>query len=215
MFASFLPKPMLDCAGSGFHINMSLSKDGRNIFQNGGGQHCPEAEGFLAGILARVREITAILNPLTNSYRRFGAFEAPRYITWSHSNRSQLIRIPAVTGEYARIELRSPDPACNPYFAFALLIHAGLDGVEQGLALPAACEHDLYHAGETLLADYERLPADLGEALDLLEQSELVRRVLPSDTLAKFLSAKRRAQAANLRAEDPFGLEHRTDFLRY
>ena len=92
MFASFLPKPMLDCAGSGFHINMSLSKDGRNIFQNGGGQHCPEAEGFLAGILARVREITAILNPLTNSYRRFGAVETPPYNTFTQSNPKPRIR---------------------------------------------------------------------------------------------------------------------------
>lgn len=215
MYASFLPKPMLDCPGSGMHVNMSLLKDGCNIFQNVPGKNAGEAGQFLAGLLLRVREITALLNPLTNSYRRFGSFEAPRYVTWSHSNRSQLIRIPAMTGEYTRIELRSPDPACNPYFAFALLIHAGLDGIEGKLSLPEPCERDLYRADPALLERFSQLPCSLGEALDLLEGSEFARRVIPGDTLDKFIRAKRRAQAAVLHAEDPFGLEHRTDFLRY
>lgn len=215
MYASFLPKPMLDCPGSGMHVNMSLLRDGRNVFQNIPGESSEEADQFLAGILLRVREITALLNPLTNSYRRFGSFEAPRYVTWSHSNRSQLIRIPAMTGEYTRIELRSPDPACNPYFAFALLLHAGLDGIEGKFALPGPCEQDLYHADPALLERFSQLPASLGEALDLLEQSDFARRVLPADTLEKFIRAKRREQAAVLHAEDSFGLEHRTDFLRY
>ena len=126
LFASFMPKPVAGAAGSGLHVNLSLVQDGRNIFTNADEGHCGIAESFIAGILSRTPEITLFLNPLANSYERFGEFEAPKYVSWSHQNRSQLIRIPAASGEKVRMELRSPDPSLNPYLAFALILAAGL-----------------------------------------------------------------------------------------
>lgn len=212
MYASFMPKPLEGAAGSGLHINLSLAKDGRNIFVGREHGHCAEAESFIAGILSRVREITAFLNPTTNSYRRFGAFEAPQYVVWSHSNRAHLIRIPAADGEYTRMELRSPDPTCNPYIAFALLMHAGLDGIEQGLPLPPAAAAT---PAPEVLAAYEKLPASLGEALDLAEQSAFVKHVLPQVTLQRFVAAKRREQAALDHAEYKSKCEQQMYFERY
>lgn len=193
LFASFLPKPFLDNSGNGMHINLSLAKGGKNLFKTSGPDHSESSESFIAGILERVPEITAFLNPLTNSYHRFGNYEAPKYVTWSHQNRSQLIRIPASVGEYSRMELRSPDPACNPYLAFALLIHAGLDGIEQKLTLTPPCNQNLYEADAYIREHGIRsLPGQLSEALELAAQSEFVRRVLPEDTLRKYLFCKRR-----------------------
>lgn len=190
LYASFLPKPLEKEAGSGLHLNLSLFKDDRNIVKSSGNEHCAAVESFLAGILAHVKEITAFLNPLTNSYRRFGEFEAPRYITWSHHNRSQLIRIPAATGESQRLELRSPDPACNPYLATALIIYAGLDGIQRELALPQECGWDLYHVDEALLKGCDQLPGSLDDALALATESEFVRAHLPSSLRQYFLQAK-------------------------
>ncbi len=215
MYASFMPKPLEGMAGSGLHVNMSLVKDGRNIFMGRQYGHCPEAESFIAGILAHVREITAFLNPTTNSYRRFGAFEAPQYVAWSHSNRSHLIRIPAVDGEHTRMELRSPDPTCNPYLAFALLMHAGFDGIDRKLVLPQAAVANVSAAAPEELMKYEKLPASLGEALDLAEQSAFVKRVLPADTLQGFVAAKRREQAALDNAEYKNKCEQQMYFERY
>jgi glutamine synthetase len=154
MHASFLPKPLQGKPGSGLHVNMSLVKDGKNLFDT---ENTPagEAEWFIAGILDHVAEITAVLNPLTNSYARFGEYEAPRYISWSRANRSQLVRIPSVKGEYNRMELRSPDPTCNPYLAFALLLEAGMDGIDRHLPLPPAADLELYNACTAL----SRLPS--------------------------------------------------------
>ena len=136
LYASFMPKPLPDKSGSGLHVNLSLSQGGRNIFKTAPDEgHCPEAEHFMAGVLDHIREITVFLNPLTNSYARFGAFEAPRYLSWSHQNRSQLIRIPAATGAQSRMELRSPDPSCNPHLAFAMLLQAGATGKNAGKLL--------------------------------------------------------------------------------
>lgn len=215
MFASFLPKPLENVAGSGLHINLSLTQNERNIFVGDPKRHCPEAESFIAGILCRICEITAFLNPLTNSYRRLGSFEAPRFVTWAHANRSQLIRIPASTGGYTRMELRSPDPACNPYLTLALLLHAGLDGIKERLPLAEACEHDLYAAPPQVLAQYERLPESLGEALSRMERSDFVRRVLPEICIQKFLAAKRSEQALYDAAEDKSGFEYAAYFERY
>ncbi|MEA5135908.1 MAG: glutamine synthetase family protein [Candidatus Fimivivens sp.] len=215
MYASFMPKPLEGMAGSGLHVNMSLVKDGRNIFMGRQYGHCPEAESFIAGILAHVREITAFLNPTTNSYRRFGAFEAPQYVAWSHSNRSHLIRIPAVDGEHTRMELRSPDPTCNPYLAFALLMHAGFDGIDRKLVLPQAAVANVSAAAPEELMKYEKLPASLGEALDSAEQSAFVKRVLPADTLQGFVAAKRREQAALDNAEYKNKCEQQMYFERY
>ncbi|MDF3003882.1 MAG: glutamine synthetase, type [Oscillospiraceae bacterium] len=215
MYASFMPKPLEGMAGSGLHINMSLVKDGRNIFMGRQYGHCPEAESFIAGILTHVREITAFLNPTTNSYRRFGAFEAPQYVAWSHSNRSHLIRIPAVDGEHTRMELRSPDPTCNPYLAFALLMHAGFDGIDRKLVLPQAAVANVSAAAPEELMKYEKLPASLGEALDLAEQSTFVKSVLPAATLQGFVAAKRREQAALNNAEYKNKCEQQMYFERY
>ncbi len=122
--ASFLPKPLPDQAGSGLHINLSLYMDGRNLFE---GDIAPDsiAGSFMAGVLAHSRELTVFTNPLPNSYQRFGCDEAPRYVSWSRQNRSQLVRIPQVKGDNCRMELRSPDPACNPYLAIGLVLAAG------------------------------------------------------------------------------------------
>ncbi len=141
--ASFLPKPLPDQAGSGLHINLSLSMDGRNLFE---GDIAPDSipGSFMAGVLAHSRELTAFTNPLPNSYHRFGCDEAPRYVSWSRQNRSQLVRIPQVKGDNCRMELRSPDPACNPYLAVGLVLAAGLDGIENRMELRPPVNKNLF-----------------------------------------------------------------------
>ena len=131
--ASFLPKPLPDQAGSGLHINLSLCMDGRNLFE---GDIAPDsiAGSFMAGVLAHSRELTVFTNPLPNSYQRFGCDEAPRYVSWSRQNRSQLVRIPQVKGDNCRMELRSPDPACNPYLAIGLVGVPVFSGYGAGIA---------------------------------------------------------------------------------
>ena len=208
LHASFMPKPFPDKSGSGLHVNMSLFKNGANLFTNNPGEHCREAESFIAGILNRAAEITLFLNPTTNSYKRLGQFEAPRYITWSHENRSQLIRIPAAHSEFARMELRSPDPSCNPYIAFALLIYAGLDGIHQLTPLPKPVNQNMYRADEETLRSVKALPADLGESIRLAGESDFVRRILPEATLSKYLAVKKAQWETYLAAEDQQAFEH-------
>ena len=173
LYADFSPKPLAGEAGNGMHINMSVKcQDGTD-----------RSEAFLAGVLAHVREITAFLNPAEGSYRRLGEHKAPRYITWSPENRSQLIRIPAAQGEYRRIELRSPDPMANPYLAYALLIHAGLDGIRAGLSAPLPVNENLYTAPESLTSQLERLPDSLEEAREIARSSRFVASILPAGIL--------------------------------
>ena len=191
LFASFMPKPLKDYSGSGLHINMSLFKDGINIFKNEPDIHSKESESFIAGILKRINEITLFLNPITNSYARLGKDEAPKYVTWSHQNRSQLIRIPAAKGEYARMELRSPDPSCNPYISFALLLNAGLEGIENNLVLEKPTNINLYKASEEFLKNFERLPLNLKDAIEKAENSEFIKNVLPQNTLEKIIEIKK------------------------
>lgn len=190
LYASFLPKPLKEFSGNGLHINLSLLRGGLNLFKIGTNEHSQEAESFIAGILQRVREITLFLNPLINSYQRFGLFEAPKYISWSHQNRSQLVRIPAEGGAAARMELRSPDPSCNPYFALALLIHAGLDGIEQGLELCAPANMNLYEADRETLEQFESLPATLLEAVKAARESAFVKKYLPEKAAEKIFAVK-------------------------
>ena len=173
------------------HINLSLFKQGENIFKTDRVHHSKEAESFIAGILHLVPEMTAFLNPLTNSYARLGEWEAPKYVSWSHQNRSQLIRIPAATGENSRMELRSPDPACNPYLAFTLLIEAGLYGMKEGLVLPPPADINLYKADEKLLEQFVRLPEDLDAALDLAQNSRFIHDVLPEGIIKHYCDSKR------------------------
>lgn len=173
LYADFSPKPIYGQAGNGMHINMSVkSNDGRDY-----------TEPFLAGVLSHVREITAFLNPTENSYRRLGEHKAPRFITWSPENRSQLVRIPAAKGEYQRIELRSPDPMANPYLAYALLIHAGLDGVRRNLSAPQPVNENLYTADASLTSRLEQLPSTLEEAKQIARGSAFVAAILPSQML--------------------------------
>jgi glutamine synthetase len=191
LFASFMPKPLRAAAGSGLHVNLSLSQNGKNIFKNASEGHSPAAESFIAGILSKTPEITLFLNPLVNSYERFGKFEAPQYVSWSHQNRSQLVRIPAATGAKVRMELRSPDPSINPYISFALIIAAGLDGIERGMKLPPAVDADLYTAGDSVTKTLVRLPDSLDTAITLAENSNFVKSITGEELLSKYLAIKK------------------------
>ena len=202
LFASFMPKPLNNQSGSGLHVNISLSKNGLNIFKNKSEEHTNVAESFIAGILQKTPEITLFLNPLTNSYQRLGKFEAPKYISWSYQNRSQLVRIPAAIGEKVRIELRSPDPTVNPYLAFALIIGAGLDGIEKALPLPPAVNVDLYKANESITNELMSLPDSLDRAIEIAESSEFVKSVIGEEMLFKYIAIKKEEAASYHEAED-------------
>lgn len=171
--ADFSPKPLADRAGNGMHINISVRA------ANGSDLMMP----FMAGILTHIREITAFLNTTDASYARLGNWKAPHWVTWSAENRSQLIRIPAARGEYRRLEVRSPDPAANPYVAFAALIRAGLDGVTRQLEPPAAVDLDLFHIPESIQNTLTPLPRSLEEAVRLAGESAWLRAAAP-DLLA-------------------------------
>lgn len=168
--ADFSPKPLPDSAGSGLHINLSVRG---------------EVDGYdplpyvIAGVLDKIYDMTAFLNPCEASYARLGSFKAPRYVTWSSENRSQLIRIPAAEGEFRRAELRSADPMANPYIAYALLIHAGLYGIENRLNLPEPADLNLYMAPPEVLETYRRLPASLSEAAAAAQSSDFISAHLP------------------------------------
>lgn len=183
LYASFEPKPLDGEAGNGFHVNLSLHKGGENLFA----KESPEAKSFTAGILKRSREIAAFTNPVKRSYLRLGQFEAPKYVSWSRQNRSQLIRVPAAEGELSRIELRSPDTKCNQYLVLALVIAAGLEGMEKKLELPSPVDLDLYNASEKEVASLEKLPEDLDEALRIAADSGFVKSVLSEDTLRSYI----------------------------
>lgn len=167
--ADFSPKPLSGKPGNGLHINMSVKNDEHHIL-------LPSA---LAGILEYVREMTLFLNPTEGSYERLGSNKAPEYVSWSGENRSQLIRIPAASGEYRRAELRSPDPATNPYLAYALLIYAGIYGIENKLSLPPAADINFYKAEADVLKKFEKLPSSLAEAKTLAKESKFITEHLP------------------------------------
>lgn len=174
--ADFSPKPLPNEAGNGMHINFSVrSQDKRD--------YLPFA---IAGIMDKIRELTLFLNPVEESYRRLGGSKAPGYITWSSENRSQLIRIPAAPQEQYRAELRSPDPAANPYLAYALLIYAGLYGIEKRLPLPESADVNLYTADAETLRRYQRIPATLHEAAAAAKDSEFIRGHLPALILSAY-----------------------------
>ena len=184
LYASFMPKPLNNQPGSGLHINLSIEKDGRNLFAGG---LDTLAEQFMAGIFKHIAGLSLFLNPTVNSYKRLGkGFEAPRYITWSRENRSHLIRIPAAQGNYSRMELRSPDGSCNPYLCFALLIEAGLEGIRQGLTLPESAGLD----AEVDVSALKTLPASLYEALVAAKSDPLIPAAIGQHCYDKFLSAK-------------------------
>lgn len=178
LFADFSPKPIKNCSGNGLHINMSIKSDDGEDY----------TDRFIAGIMAHIKEMTAFLNPCENSYKRLGEKKAPKYITWSRENRSQLIRIPAATGEYKRIELRSPDPTVNPYLAFALLIYAGVDGILTKKKLGNSTDINLYTADKSVTKNLDVLPQTLKEAVEAAKNSEFISKVLPKE-LVKLLKA--------------------------
>ena len=201
LFASFLPKPIDDKSGNGLHINLSLLKNGTNIFEENKWEQ-ENVKSFIAGILSKAKEITAFLNPLVNSYERFGKFEAPKYISWSHQNRSQLIRIPAATGEKTRMELRSPDSSINPYIAFSLIIGAGLYGIENSIKLPEAINENLYTASNDILKNIETLPENLEEALNIAKNSEFIKEIIGEEVLKRYIELKEIELKENLNAAD-------------
>lgn len=173
LYADFSPKPMEDHCGNGMHINMSIKSD----------DGADKTNSFMAGILAHIKEITCFLNPTEQSYKRLGGFKAPKYITWSPENRSQLIRIPAAAGEYKRIELRSPDPAANVYLAFAMIIYSGLDGIERSLTPPRPVNVDLYTADSSVTGKLDKLPESLNDAVREALDSRFVRSLIPSELI--------------------------------
>lgn len=169
LFACFSPKPLKDHSGNGLHINMSLKDPVDKTW----------SDAFMAGVLSQIREITAFLNPTEESYQRLGSHKAPKYISWSSQNRSQLIRIPAAKDPYARFELRSPDPQANPYIAYALLIYAGLDGIENHLTLCEPLDLNLFTADQSVLDSLDSLPNTYEEALNLAKNSKLIQKHMP------------------------------------
>ena len=177
LFADFSPKPLPGKAGNGMHVNISVRCD----------DNTDRTPQFMAGVMAHIREITLFLNNTTGSYRRLGEMKAPKYVTWSAENRSQLIRIPAASGDFRRFELRSPDPLANPYLAFAMIIAAGMDGIDRDMKCPDPVDMNLFTADESVTSGLARLPETLEEAYECAAESELVKRVLPgklSKTLA-------------------------------
>jgi glutamine synthetase len=196
LHATFMPKPKFGVDGSGMHVNMSLKKDGRNIFDDPNGKLglSTEAYYFMAGIMKHIMSITAITNPLVNSYKRLVPnFEAPVYVAWSASNRSPLIRVPAGRGSSARIELRCPDPSANPYLTLAVCLAAGLDGIKNKLSPPDSVNKNIFALTdeERAALDVKRLPLNLLEAVLDLEKSEFMRQVLGEHLSNKYIEAKK------------------------
>ena len=200
VYATFMPKPIFGENGSGMHTHQSLFTDGRNAFFDADGTwHLSETgKAFIAGQLRHAREICAVFAQWVNSYKRLvPGYEAPVYVAWSQRNRSALIRIPLYkpgSEQATRAEIRCPDPACNPYLTFAALLHAGLEGIEQGYDLPDPMESNLYH----LTAEQRRergvvsLPETLGEATDELAASDLARRALGPHIFDRYVELKRK-----------------------
>lgn len=207
LHATFMPKPKAGINGSGMHINMSLAdQSGHNVFidETDGLGLSRIAYQFMAGILAHMKEITMLTNPLVNSYKRLvPGYDAPVYVTWSAAaNRSALIRIPCTRGSNTRIELRCPDSAVNPYLALASCLAAGLDGIKQEMEPPKSVDVNLFAMTEEQMdaLGIEQLPETLGEALEAFEHSSFVRKVLGDHVYTKYLAAKS-AEWKKFRAE--------------
>ena len=199
LFASFMPKPFRDHPGSGMHTHLSLFEGDRNAFFEAGSEYqlSKVARSFIAGLLAHAPEITAVTNQWVNSYKRLaGGAEAPSWICWGHNNRSALIRVPMykpAKGNSTRIEFRSMDSACNPYLALALLLAAGLKGIEEGYELPDGAEDDVWGLSESerKAMGMKPLPASLDQAIEIMERSELVAETLGEHVFDFFLRNKR------------------------
>ena len=172
LYADFSPKPLLNAPGNGFHVNWSVKPDDQK-----------KQESMIAGVLDKIVPMTVFFNPVDASYERLGQMKAPRFVSWSRENRSQLVRIPAAAKEYRRAELRSPDPAANPYIAFTLMIRAGLWGAEKGLSLPAPVDLNLYQAESAKTDALTRLPDTLAKAKAAAKGDEWLKTMLPAEIL--------------------------------
>ena len=199
LFASFMPKPLAEHPGSGMHTHLSLFEGDRNAFFEPGAEYqlSKVGRGFIAGLLHHAPEITAVTNQWVNSYKRlYGGGEAPAYICWGHNNRSAMVRVPMYKpqkGQSTRIEVRTLDSACNPYLAFAVLLAAGLKGVEESYELPSGAEDDVWSLteGERRAMGIDPLPQTLAEAIAVMEHSELVAETLGEQVFDFFLRNKR------------------------
>ena len=200
LYATFMPKPIAGINGSGMHTHQSLWSNGVNAFADTSDQYGLSmlAKKFIAGQLAHARGFSAIIAPLVNSYKRLvPGYEAPVYLSWARTNRSALIRVPKVSqsrvATATRIELRCPDPAANPYLAFAAILMAGLEGIKRDLPVPAAAEEDLYHLDETARGKMTTMPGSLGEAIEEMKADELMRVTLGDHLFDQYIAAKRQA----------------------
>ena len=221
VFASFMPKPLADEPGSGMHTHMSLFEGDRNAFHEPGAQFSlsKTARQFIAGLLVHAGEITAITNQYVNSYKRlWGGAEAPSYVCWGHNNRSALVRVPMYKpgkGNSSRVEYRALDSAANPYLAYAVILAAGLKGIEEGYELPEHTEDDVWE-----LTDAERralgitpLPQSLDEAVSVMESSELVAETLGEHVFRYVLKNKRQEWDAYRAQVTPYELQRFLQFL--
>jgi len=196
LHATFMPKPKSGVNGSGMHINMSLFRDGKNLFAGKSGEAglTNEASWFLGGVLRHMRGMTAITNPIVNSYKRLvPGFEAPVCLSWSENNRSTLIRIPASGGSGARMELRSPDPSANPYLVLAAVLRAGLDGIKNMTDPPASVKGNLFHMSEKERREIgmEALPGTLMEAVSCMEQDDFMKQTLGEHVFERYIALKK------------------------
>lgn len=195
LHATFMPKPIFGINGSGMHMHISLFKEGSNIFYD---PQSPDGLSttclsFIAGVMKHARAIAAVTNPTVNSYKRLvPGYEAPVYIAWSYKNRSPLIRIPARRGIGTRIEIRNPDPACNPYLGLAVILKAGLDGIISGLKPPASVDQNIYEMdlAERMKSGILSLPENLYDAIKELSQDHLIREALGGHVYERFMLAK-------------------------
>lgn len=177
LYADFSPKPLKQEAGNGLHINISIeSEDNRDYLDN-----------VLAGLMNHLEEMTLFLNPDVSSYERIGKRKAPKYITWSAYNRTQAIRIPATKSKNIRLELRSPDPCCNPYLAFALIIYAGLDGIERNLKAPEEVNVNLYQAKDDITSQLKAIPNSIRKASNVTRESEFIAEYIPEKIIEAYL----------------------------
>ncbi len=214
LHATFMPKPIQGAFGSGMHTHMALYEGDKNAFYDADAEHhlSKVAKAFIAGVLRHAREITAVCNQWVNSYKRLvPGYEAPVYICWARQNRSALLRIPTSmgSGEDIRVEFRSPDPACNPYLAFSLMLAAGLQGVADNAELPPQAADNIYEMtpSERRALGIESLPEDLSEAIGLMQKSELVRATL-GDHLFEFFARNKLSEWDSYKAYvSPFEIE--------
>ncbi|MDN5293237.1 MAG: glutamine synthetase [Eubacteriales bacterium] len=197
LHATFMPKPIFGINGSGMHMNQSLFKDGKNAFYDPNGYKglSEDALYYIGGLLKHARAFAALTNPTVNSYKRLvPGYEAPVYLAWSAANRSALIRIPAKRGNSTRVELRNPDPSCNPYLAIAAALASGLDGIKNKIKPPAEVTTNIYHMSEEerRAAGIVSLPSSLEEAVKELEQDEVLRNMLGEHVFTKFIEGKKK-----------------------